>query len=367
LWLVILLVAYIVADLNSWSAHPFYRRRLASAYCLKRLSPTECVEVPYETVTSLSAAQPQSWRTSAGPDASARPELVVCAAANLSDRGLVPPGRLGASFVFTPSVIGALFGEAESEELENDLGPVWQKDITLMASVATSGAAFSPAMGKMTKAQYRFLMALFNLRLGLWLPNPKYREHWAKWQYRPGWMRAVALRPRPHYLIKEMLGLNSAFDKYLYVTDGGHYDNLGLVELFRRGCTEIYCFDATGGGADDFSTLREAVRIARVDIGVEVNISMDDLKPQDGLDGRSPTDHVVGNFEYSDGRQGVLYFARAALTPDLPLDIETYARKNRQFPHDPTFDQFFDEAQFEAYRQLGRRAAHNVLESASTI
>lgn len=142
LWLVILLVAYIVADLNSWSAHPFYRRLLASAYCLKRLSPTECVEVPYETVTSLSDSQPQAWRTSAGPDASARPELVVCAAANLSDRGLVPPGRLGASFAFTPSVIGGAFGEAGSEKLENDLGPVWQKDITLMASVATSGAAF---------------------------------------------------------------------------------------------------------------------------------------------------------------------------------------------------------------------------------
>ena len=53
-------------------------------------------------------------------------------------------------------------------------------------------------------------------------------------------------RPRPRYLLKELLGWNSVNDKYLYVTDGGHYENLGLVELLRRGCTKIYCLDASG-------------------------------------------------------------------------------------------------------------------------
>ena len=54
-------------------------------------------------------------------------------------------------------------------------------------------------------------------------------------------------RPRPEYLWKELFGRNRIDDKFLYVTDGGHYENLGLVELPRRGCGTIYCFDACGG------------------------------------------------------------------------------------------------------------------------
>jgi hypothetical protein len=45
---------------------------------------------------------------------------------------------------------------------------------------------------------------------------------------------------------------------FLYVTDGGHWENLGLVELLRRGCTKIYCFDAAGDKEQTFFTIGEA-------------------------------------------------------------------------------------------------------------
>lgn len=371
LWLLILLAVCTFADLNSWSGAPFYRRRLASAFCLQRKvvdGQVVAAELPYTTVTRLSESQPPLWSEDGKGGGDPAPELVICAAVNVSDQALVPPGRGAASFVFTHEKLGAKLGEQLGETntrtFEEVLGKTWIREFTLMGAVATSGAAFAPSMGKMTKARYRLLMALFNLRLGLWLPNPSpaHAARWKSWQERPGWLRVIALRPRPHYLVKEMLGFNHARDKFLYVTDGGHYDNLGLVELFRRRCTKIYCFDASGGAAGDFSTLGEAIEVARVDLGVEVTIDLGPMRPDPGLEGRSASDFAVGRFRYrDDGREGLLYFARATLTPNLPLDVEVYLRKNPQFPHDPTFDQLFDEAQFEAYRQLGRRAAINVL------
>ena len=76
-------------------------------------------------------------------------------------------------------------------------------------------------------------------------------------------------RPRPSHLIAEVFGRNSVNHKFLYVTDGGRYENLGLVELLRRGCTRIFCLDASGGRA--FEALGDAIALARSEVGVEID------------------------------------------------------------------------------------------------
>lgn len=48
----------------------------------------------------------------------------------------------------------------------------------------------------------------------------------------------------------------------LHVTDGGHYDNLGLVKLLRRRCTLIYCIDASGDAPPAAKTFAEAITLA---------------------------------------------------------------------------------------------------------
>jgi hypothetical protein len=43
------------------------------------------------------------------------------------------------------------------------------------------------------------------------------------------------------------------------------------------------------------------------------------------------------------------------------LDLRCYADNHPQFPNQPTVDQFFDDAQWESYRQLGELCGDAVL------
>ena len=299
---------FLVGDLTSWSLHPYYRRRLCTAFALKRvrLEPGSKQAVARErTQSSLlplseSGVVPrkQWWQSPEWPT------LVVCAAANISDPGATPPGRGVTSFTFSPFAIGGpLVGGIRTLDVETGLSERRWRDLTLPAAVAMSGAALSPSMGKLSRPRLRFLMALANVRLGVWVPNPRRMDAFVTMRTtrckvaegRAEKLKALVSptgdmspsdraavresaeskpflvpRPRPRYLLKELLGQNSINDKYLYVTDGGHYENLGLVELFRRGCTTIYCFDASGGGP--MTNLGDALALARSELGVEVEL-----------------------------------------------------------------------------------------------
>ncbi len=116
--------------------------------------------------------------------------------------------------------------------------------LDLPAMVAVSGAAVSPVMGRMTRAPLRLLLGLANIRLGLWLPNPIYlAEHalpvadgshsfWPR-----GFARRMARQwrqPGLKALLSEIVGGIRLDRRWIYVTDGGHYENLGLVEALRR-------------------------------------------------------------------------------------------------------------------------------------
>jgi hypothetical protein len=153
-----------------------------------------------------------------------------------------------------------------------------------------------------------------------------------------------------------LLGLNSVTAKYLYVTDGGHYENLGLVELLRRGCTDIYCFDASGGTS--FNALGDAVALARTELGIEITIDPRDLVPA-GERSLANADCVSGQINYTDGTQGTLIYARTVMTEDAPWDVHAYHDADGTFPHHPTSDQLYTDQKFEAYRALGRLAGRN--------
>jgi rhodanese-related sulfurtransferase len=211
----------------------------------------------------------------------------------------------------------------------------------------------------MTKPAFRFLITLANIRLGVWLPNPRWAVDVPNSR---GDRRLKARGPRPSYLFRELLGLNRIDDPYLYVSDGGHYENLGLVELLRRGCTRVFCLDASGG--QTFSELGDAVALARSELGVEVEIDPTPLMPvaeQEGDPPMAKQDTVAGTLRFPDGTTGVIVYARNVVSPGEPWDVLAHQREDPRFPHDSTLDQLYTDQKFESYRRLGAEAGEHAV------
>jgi hypothetical protein len=378
--LALLVVTYVLLDLTTVSLHPFYRRRLATAFALKRVRVNgrpEARQRDFDNLVPLS-------KSGIEPDKH-WPMLVVCAAANVSDPGATPPGRPVGSFTFSPSAIGGpLTGAARTKWYETDLGRNRRRDLTLPAAVAMSGAAISPSMGKLTYRPLTFLLALANIRLGVWVPNPTYiNDARAKgaigksrdsslsparslpWHKQAAQRVSLRHRPRPVYLWKEILGRNRLEDKFLYVSDGGHYENLGLVELLRRGCRTIYCFDAGGGSSEQ--ALGDAVALARSELNVDIEMLPETLDLAEDPDShRSKQVCARGTIHYPPGPdgaavEGTLFYARSVVCADAAWELLTYQAVDSLFPHHSTLDQFFDDQKFEAYRLLGAFVAKRAM------
>jgi hypothetical protein len=391
------LVVYFFADLTTWSLHPFYKRRLSSVFAQRRVRAEAALDPRGELYDRVEAVPPAPGGEDAGIaverdyDRTLRlsdmamvggegrewPTLLICAAANISDTNATPPGRRVTSFTFSANTVGGpLVGAVATEEIEDVFEEPRKggeqsrsakrrgRDLSLLAATAMSGAALSPSMGKMTRRPLTFLMALANIRLGVWVPNPR----WVGRIRRDRELRRRYVRPRPFYLLCELFGLNRIGSKYLYVTDGGHYENLGLVELLRRGCTEIYCLDASGvgtGGAE-FEALGEAITLARSELGVEIEFDGEgtpaDMAPDEETH-FAKRDVVTAKIAYRDGPEGRLVYVRNAMTESAPWDVRAHHEEDPRFPNNPTIDQLYTDQKFEAYRVLGSRAAVRAVEA----
>jgi hypothetical protein len=364
------------ADLTAWSLHPFYRERLSNAFVLKRFkadpeawSPTavdddgvrvDACPRPYDALYKLSEAQPDDT-----------PELVVCASANVSKYGATPTGAPVASFVFSSSKIGGpVVGSWTADQYEDALKdvPLWARTITAPGAMAMSGAAISPEMGRMTRPALRFLLTMANVRLGVWVPNPnRLDEFMARARYR---VHRIRLRPRFTYLFREMFGIDHPQSMFLYVTDGGHYENMGLVELIRRRCKYIFCVDASGDRQDTFSTLAGALSLARSELGVAVDIDPTQMAPdpevtktraENGLPPIVRQTFCRGRIMYPEGERGQLIVIKAGVPADAPYDLANYYNHHRSFPCDSTLDQLYDADRFNAYSELGYLCADQAL------
>jgi hypothetical protein len=370
---VIILVWQALTDVNRNSIHPFYKERLSTAFAIRRVDSDRAEEVRYARPIRLSEFGGAAADSEAAPR---RPELVVCAAVNTDEEGVIPAGRGCAPFTFSSHRIGISSGTMFDGEKAgaNDALMRPTKDyeeaagirlVTLPAAVAVSGAAVSPAMGRMTRAPLRLLLGLANVRLGLWLPNPRIsnlppaplpneKSPWrlVQWQlHQPGMLS----------LLRELLGRTGLRGRWIYVTDGGHYENLGLVEALRRGATEIIVFDASGDAPHSWSAFGQAVETARADLGVQIDLDPTPMTPP--TDGRTPTLVVEGSCTYPDGVRARLVLCKLAMPKDVPAswDVAAWASSHKTFPHDSTAQQLYGDREFEAYRRLGELGGERAL------
>jgi len=223
--------------------------------------------------------------------------------------------------------------------------------ISLGTAVAISGAAASPNAGYHSSPVVTFLLALFNVRLGWWLGNPGVAGKKTFRQRGP----AFAIRP----LIEETFGLTTDTKPYVYLSDGGHFDNLGLYEMILRRCHVIVVSDAGCDPKCELDDLGGAVRKVRADFGVPIEFTTGFYVYARG--NRLGSRCAVGIIRYSavDGgdlqqQDGVLIYLKPCFyNANEPVDVVNYASANEAFPHESTRDQWFSESQFESYRMLG--------------
>ena len=225
-------------------------------------------------------------------------------------------------------------------------------EITLGTAMAISGAAANPNMGYHSSPVVGFLMTLFNVRLGWWLGNPG--APGAKTWRRSG--PGYSVGP----LFSEALGRTTDSYKYVNLSDGGHFENLGLYEMVLRRCHFVVVSD---GGEDPecaFADLGEAVRKIRIDFGIPIEFDKMTIYPRSAIETPGTSGHncALGRIRYSvvdgpDAPDGIIVYIKPACYGNEPRDIYEYFKTNPTFPHESTGDQFFSESQFESYRMLG--------------
>jgi hypothetical protein len=266
--------------------------------------------------------------------------------------------RKGQSFVFTPLYCGFDFATKQtivSEKMAAQFayrptrffahhGGSVDTSISIGTAMAISGAAANPNAGYHTSPAVAFLLTIFNARLGWWIGNPLL----------PSWTR-----PSPpvglFYLLSELFGFSGVKRAFVNLSDGGHFDNMGLYELVRRRCRFIIVCDAEQDDRYSFNGIAGAIRKCRVDFGVVIELPTSGIVPKKGS--RSSVHVAIGSINYPGQGYGTLVYLKASLTGDEPSDVLEYCKRHHEFPHQTTADQFFDESQFESYRALGQHIA----------
>ena len=359
-------------DVNEFSLHHFYRNRLVRCY-LGASNPDRKPE-PF-TGFDPEDDVPLSDFSDDYPG----PYPILNAALNITGgEELGYATRRAKSFAFTPLYAGYELGASGKGNgrftCDNGFLPSFSRTvqgraaggvaklgsecgISLGTAMAISGAAASPNMGYFTTPATAFYMALFDVRLGWWMGNPRYQKNWA------------SLGPPLGlgYLLSEVLGQSDQQKGYVYLSDGGHFENLAVYELIRRRCRLIVACDADCDPQYDFDNLLSLIEKARTDFGVRIEINCEPIRPIAGQR-ESGVNHVTGTIYYDVNNlhdTGTLIFIKASMptkdgvpgrTPverKLPDDVWHYWKVNPTFPHQSTADQWFDELQFESYRALG--------------
>lgn len=357
-WLFFALVTLALAictNLNHISIHRYYRDRLMETFMP---DVDKVLAGEYQASQSERANIAPLSAMDSGPYHIVNTNLVLVSSEKPRFRG-----RGGDNFILSPQYCGSCAtGWQRTQEYMGG-------SMTLASAMAISGAAMNPSAGcggeGITRSPFlSVLMGLLNFRLGYWVPNPK---NWQTWR---GGLR------NPNFLLPglwEVLIRNRLTEKgyFLQLSDGGHFENLGLYELVRRKLRLIIVCD---GGADPkftFGDLANAMEKVRTDFGALImidNSRLEVLIPKAGTDEAdfcaipcAEKGYLVATIKYADNSEGTLIYLTTTFFRGVTADLYGYKKEHPAFPDEPTSDQFFDEKQFEAYRELGFQAAWRMM------
>jgi hypothetical protein len=330
-------------SVNIFSLHGMYRHRLVRTFV--GASRPDAERRP-QRFTGFDPADDVAMHALAGLKAPLH--LFNCTINLVHGSGRAGQERKGAAFTVSPLHVGSrAVGYRNTRE--------YAEGLMVGNAMTISGAAVAPQMGSYSSPLLTFLLTLFNARLGVWLGSPGAAGA------RTWTVRAPGLGPGR--LLDEMFGQTSDASAYVYLTDGGHFENLGVYEMIARRCRTIVAVDAGCDPDYAFSDLGNLVRRARIDLGVSIEFADRPAMTAAGQ-GLGNPHAAIGRIRYSTLDptlpDGVLVYLKATISGDEPVDVLNYAASHPAFPHDPTSNQWFAEAQFESYRVLGHHTIDRV-------
>ncbi|WP_286262706.1 patatin-like phospholipase family protein [Thalassotalea atypica] len=330
-------------NINLVSMHGFYRNRLRDAFMPYQL-PQDSGHVPSE-ISTWHASQMCYLKDL--PITDAPFHIINCNVELTGSTQSKYRNRTGDCFSFTPLYSGATATGYRGTDVYLD------GKVDLASVCAISGAAVATNTAATRSKPVNFLMAILNLRLGCWLKNPK-ALHQSRF-IRPLWYSAM---------FKDMFGSHlDENETFIHLSDGGHFENLGVYELVRRKTKLIFAFDSGADPDYQFQDLGKLTELIRVDFGAKLIIDVNDIPPNQ--QGESKASWAIGEIKYADENKSsaIFVYVKSSISDSgkLSEDINSYKRQHPQFPHQSTANQFFNEAQFEAYRELGFQITHRMI------
>ena len=328
------LVLSFFVNVNRFSLHAVYRNRLVRAFLGSARAAAQSDRVPDPFTKFDPSDDPPMGRLR-----KERPLHVINATLNVvsTDR-LAWQERKAEPFTISPLACGnPSVGYRPTRRFGSR-----DEGVTLGTAMAISGAAVSPNMGYHSSPILGFLLMLFNARLGWWLGNPR-GPHFE----REG--PIFSLAP----LLQELAGQTTDQGSWIYLSDGGHFDNLGLYEMVRRRCRTIVVSDAGCDPDCTLGDLGDAIRKIYIDLGISIEFKSFDIAPR-----KNPPERgvygAIGRIVYPGSAEpGWLLYLKPGYHGGEPTHVRSYAEVHKAFPHEPTSQQWFSESQFEAYRALG--------------
>ena len=295
------------------------------------------------------------------------PHLLVNTTLNLvAGSDLAWRSRKGESFLLSSLYCGAKgVGYVKLDAANQEL----RENLTLGRAISISGAAVDPNMSFYQSPGLTALLAVFDARLGSWIQNPRMTTEKKKKRGHARHTESVWTAENPKFgglLVTELFGETDATSEYVHLSDGGHFENMGVYELIRRRCRYIVALDAGSETEQSDPNLATLIRLCRIDFGIRLQIDSSPLRIQ-GTDRLTRTHAAIGSIRYDDVDHGqlpgVLVYVKISMTGDEPPDLQNYAQSDTNFPYQPTdLRQSFDEEQFECYRCLGDHIASKVFE-----
>jgi len=360
-------------NVNKFSLHSMYRNRLIRAYMGASRPQSERRPNPF---TGFDASDNLAMHELSHYDISQKePKRKLMHIVNIclnltSGHNLAWQQRKAETFTVSPLHCGSFqLGYRKTREYGGGSAPPGH-GISLGTAVTISGAAASPNMGYHSSPALAFLMTLFNARLGWWLGNPGPAGNDKYFPSLHSYKRSgprFALRP----ILTEALGHSDNTSPYVYLSDGGHFENLGLYEMILRRAHLVVVADGSQDPQSRFEDLAGAVRKIRIDLGIPIDfIGGMPIYGKDDKEHKGETRYcAVGLVRYScadrdtsgkPAKDGVIIYIKPAITGGEPIDILNYASTSRAFPHESTADQNYTEQQLESYRALGSHVLQTI-------